>query len=297
MDKIHFSGVMPALLTPIREDGTVNRGVARSLTEWLLGQGAMGFYVCGSTGEGPLMTVNARKEMLETVIETVNHRVPVIAHIGSINTAEGVELTKHATAAGADGVSSVPPNFYFTYGEEEIKDYYRRLAENTSLPFILYAVPQMANVDINGIVEDLLKVPNIVGLKDTRGKYYEMWKLRQLNGGNINIINGPDEMLICGLTMGADGGIGSTYNIMIKWYAELYRQFKAGNFAAAREMQNRINKVIKVLLAHNCLRALKSYLGAYGFDLGQCMFPRQAVGAEEAQQIKREIDALFTMEL
>lgn len=291
--KYRFKGVMPALLTPYDADGCVNKETVRRLVSWQLERGAMGFYVCGSTGEGPVISASVRKAMLEEVLGTVQGRVPVIAHVGSINCDEGIELARHAEAAGANGVSSVPPNFYFEYKEQEIVDYYTRLAESTSLPFILYAVPRMANIDINSMLADLLKVPNIVGLKDTRAQYFNMWKLRQLNGGDINIINGPDEMLICGLTMGADGGIGSTYNIMPDWFANLYNQFVAGNFAAAQEQQNKINKVIEILLRWGCLRSLKTYLTAKGFPMGPTVFPQRQLTCEEASLMIAEIDAVL----
>ncbi len=292
MAKHRFTGTMSALPTPFDASGKLLKKTVRELVEWEIQQGTYGFYVCGSTGEGPVLPASVRKEMLEEVLDTVKGRVPVIAHTGSIDCAAGVDLTKHATAAGANGISSVPPNFYFTYNETEIVEYYKRMAGSTNLPFILYAVPYMANLDINGMMAKLLSVENICGLKDTRANYYAMWQLRQLNNGDINIINGPDEMLICGLTMGADGGIGSTYNVMTDWYANLFKKFTAGDFEGARQQQYRINKVIQVLLKYGCLPAIKAYLTAKGFDMGVPAFPKPAIDADTAAKLVKEIDAL-----
>ncbi len=297
MSKKRFSGVMPALLTPLRPDGSVNRQSVTDLIEWQLAHGADGFYVCGSTGEGPVLPSAVRMDMLETAIAAVHGRAPVIAHVGAIDSAEAMSLARHASQAGADGISSVPPNFYFDYQADEIIDYYERLAGQSDLPLLLYAVPRLAYLDINGIVSRLLAVPNIVGLKDTRAQYYNLWKLSQLNGGDINIINGPDEMLICGLMMGADGGIGSTYNIMMPWYADLYRRFRQGDLDGARQCQTRINRVIDILLKWGCLRALKAYLTLNGFDMGHTAYPQRQLTPDEAKALKAEIDPLFSMEL
>ena len=235
MSKVRFEGVMAALPTPLTDNGEIKVATVKKLVDHSLDEGLHGFYVTGATGEGVALSAKKREIMVNAVIEANAGRGKVIVHIGAIDPYEAMALTRQATAVGADGVSAMPPNYMFEYDADEIVDYYTRLAGETNLPLLLYATPKTVALDINGIIERLLAVPNIVGAKDTRANYYKMWQLKQLNGGDVNVINGPDQMLICGLTMGADGGIGGTYSVMPRWFAELYKSFRSGKIDEAEE--------------------------------------------------------------
>ena len=293
MNKRIFKGTMPALLTPLDSNSKVITATVKPLIDWEISKGAAGFYVCGSTGEGPILSGQQRRIMMEAAVEAVNGRVPVIAHVGAIDSNEAFDLARHAEDTGATAISSVAPNFYFKYSYSEVIEYYKRLAGCTRLPLILYAVPMMAGVEINKMMEELLRIDNVIGIKDTRANYYQMWQLRQLNNGNINIINGPDETLLCGLMMGADGGIGSTYNIMADKYARLYSLFTEGKLEEARAMQFQITSIIQVILKYGCFQALKKYLEFQGFNMGTCAFPAASLNKDDALRMKQEIDALM----
>ena len=293
MNKRIFKGTMPALLTPLDSNSKVITATVKPLIDWEISKGAAGFYVCGSTGEGPVLSGQQRRIMMEAAVEAVNGRVPVIAHVGAIDSNEACDLARHAENTGATAISSVAPNFYFQYSYSEVIEYYKRLAGCTHLPLILYAVPMMPGVEINKMMGELLKIDNVIGIKDTRANYYQMWQLRQLNNGNINIINGPDETLLCGLMMGADGGIGSTYNIMADKYAKLYSLFTEGKLEEARVMQFQITSIIQVLLKYGCVQALKKYLEFQGFNMGARAFPAIAINKDDALRMKQEVDALM----
>ena len=232
--KVCFEGVMAALPTPLEDNGEIKVKTVKKLIDHLLDEGLYGFYVTGATGEGACLSAKKREVMVNAAIEANAGRGKVIVHIGSIDPYEAMALTRQATKAGADGVSAVPPNYMFEYDADEICEYYTRLAGETNLPLLMYATQKTVALDVNGIIDRLLAVPNIVGAKDTRANYYKMWQLKQLNGGDVNVINGPDETLICGLMMGADGGIGSTYNVMPRWFSELFKAFRAGKIDEAR---------------------------------------------------------------
>lgn len=289
---------MPALLTPFDRNGRILTDSVAAVVNWQIKNGADGFYVCGHTGEGPILTTAQRREMAEAVIAACDGRAKVIVHTGSINNNEMLELTRHAEQAGADAVSSVPPYFFYEYNLKEIVEYYKCMAACTSLPVLLYATSSLAGLDVNAMLKELLCIDNIIGLKDTRAKFFEMWKLREMYDEEINIINGPDEMLICGLCMGADGGIGSTYNIMIDQYAALYQAFRQHDIELARRYQTRINRVIKTLCDYSCggniIGLLKAYLTASGFDMGYgAAFPAIPVAGDFADRLKNEIDQLL----
>lgn len=283
---------MAALPTPLTNDGEIKVATVKKLVEHSLAEGLHGFYVTGATGEGVSLSAKKRETMVNAVIEANAGRGKVIVHVGAIDPYEAMALTRQATAAGADGVSAMPPNYMFEYDADEIIEYYTRLAGETNLPLLLYATPKTVALDINGIIERLLAVPNIVGAKDTRANYYKMWQLKQLNGGDVNVINGPDQMLICGLTMGADGGIGGTYSTMPRWFADLYKSFRAGKIDEARAIQAKINRGIHVLhaIGHgNGVRGVKTALTLQGFDMGAAVYPASRYSVDEMKQFEKEL--------
>ena len=190
MSKIKFTGIYPALPTPLTANGEVDTDSACRLMCDELAQGVRGFYVAGGTGEGVLLNTAQRKAIAQTAVECCHGRAQVIIHTGSINVDEALELTRHAAEIGADAVSSILPSIYFTCSTDEIVDYYKALAKAADLPLLIYANTSGSGGDILSITSRLLnETDNVIGVKDTRANYYHMWLLKQLNGGDINVIN------------------------------------------------------------------------------------------------------------
>jgi len=289
-NNVIFKGIMPALVTPINDDGTLRKDVARKLVKWLMSQGISGLYICGSTGEGIVLRKETRMELLETVLDTVEGKIPVISHIGAINLDTTVELTRHASKVGAAGVSSIPP-MYYPYTEDNIVDYYKTICDNSTVPMLMYGIANAGTKLSFTVVEKVMKAsPLAIGLKWTYPDYFTLGRIKDINNGNINVINGPDEMLICGLAMGADAGIGTTYNIMPKLYVDLYNKFKEGKIEEARFIQHKVNVVTNVLLNHNCMPATKAILNYMGFEVGNCVRPLKVVDKEETEQMLKEMN-------
>lgn len=268
-----FEGIMPALITPLNDDGkTVNEKTARKFIEFLLDQGADGFYVLGSTGEGLVLDEAERMRMLEIAVDQIKGRKPIICHTASINFEQAVRLSKHAEKVGADAISAIPPIF-FHYRTEDIYKYYKTLAGSTDLPFIMYNHPA-ANGGMNAeTVAKMFEIDNITGVKWTVNNYYELMRLKDITHGEMNIINGPDEMLIAGLAAGADAGIGTTYNVMLPQFLALYNYFKKGNLDKAREMQYKINRVITCVCKHEAISVTKHMCAMLGFNAGEATYP------------------------
>lgn len=293
MKNIVFKGIMPALITPYDSKGKVKKDTVKQLIEMQFKAGVDGFYVCGGTGEGPVISMDTRKEMAQTVIEANAGRGKVIVHVGSFNSNEAIELTKHATKIGADGISSLPPTFYYNYTDDEIFDYYKTIAANTNLPMLLYATAAIKSKNINELLKRMMKIENVVGIKDTRRNYYQMWQAKQINAGDINVINGPDEMLICGLSMGADGGIGSTYNIIPEKFVSLYKKFTAGDITGAQQMQTEINKIVEVLIKHGIngvINSVKCSLSLSGYNVGNAAYPARIYTDQQKAALKADME-------
>ena len=190
-----------------------------------------------------------------------------------------------------DAVSSVPP-FFFHYGEKEIADYYRALADASGLPVLMYASP-LSGVNITwDMVDRLMDIPGMIGLKWTSYDYFTMHRIKSLRGGNINVINGPDECLLCGLTMGADGGIGATYNVMPKLFAEIYCSYQDGDMETARAAQFKANKLIEILLKFGVVCGIKDMLGMIGYDCGEQVYPQKRFTEEERAAFRAALKAI-----
>ena len=290
MNKIQLKGIMPALVTPFDENEKLIKPTVKKLLDFEYARGAHGFYVGGATGEGPVLNKNTRMELCETVMEENKNRGKIILHVGGPNFSDVKELVNHANKTNVDAFSSMAPNAYYGHSDKELVHYYKSIASLTDKPLMVYVTPLMLGNNIEKVFTELLEVDNIIGLKFTLPNYYLLGEIKKINGGNINVINGPDEMLICGLTMGADGGIGSTYNLMPERYVALYDAFNRGDIAKAREIQYGINSIIKVLLTYgnnmNIVQNLKSAFGIMGFDMGVCQYPTLPYNKEETEGLK-----------
>lgn len=295
MEKIKFTGIMPALITPLDKSGNVKKDTVKKLVDHYLAAGVDGFYAVGGTGEGVLLTLEQRKAMAEAAIEATAGRGKVIVHTGAINSLEVLELTKFATAAGADGISSILPSIYSKYNFDETVRFYRDIAKNTDLPILIYANHTGNGMNVNELLAELLKITNICGAKDTRANYYALWQLKQLNNGNVNVINGPDESLLCGLCMGADGGIGATYGVMPELFVGIYRAFKIGNMTVAHELQSRACRIIQVMLkyaAGSVVKPIKEMLRINGIDAGYDIYPADNFSLERSLAMTADLKSV-----
>lgn len=291
MSNIKFKGIMPAMLTPFNSDGSIKKDTVKEVMDYHYSCGVNGFYINGSTGEGPSLSLKTRLEMSETVMECNNSRGVIIEHVGAPCYNDAVELVKHADKIGVDAISSLAPNFYFSFTDDEITDYYKSIASYTDKPLIVYVTSHIKS-DVVSLAERLMAIPNVIGLKYTLPDYFLMRKLCEINNGDINIINGPDEMLICGLIMGAQGGIGSTYNVMPEWFVGLYNAVQNGNWEEARQIQFKINRVISVLLKYSengAIKGVKAAMNLKGFDMGNAVYPSKTYSSAELSALKKEL--------
>lgn len=287
--KTAFQGVFPALVTPLTRDEKLNLSALETLLRYEMNEGADGFYIGGATGEGLLLDIPERKKLCEKSIEYIGAEKTKIVHITDMNFRNTIELAKHAEAAGADAISSIAP-LYFKYSENDIFEYYKAIAESVNIPLIIYYTAA-AGVTISlELFERLFAVDNITGVKWTSSNYYEMIALRE-RFPEANIFNGPDEMLVCGLSGGADGGIGSTYNIMYPLIRRIYDAFRAGDIKGAQEAQKKADKIIRVILKYSVIPVCKLVLEEKGIPVGNASFPMERYTSEQKKKIMAELVA------
>jgi N-acetylneuraminate lyase len=292
-----FSGVFPALLTPFTDQDRVDTGALCELSELLLSHGVNGFYLCGSTGEGLLLTEQERCLVVDTVVRQVRGRAPVVAHVGALATSTSERLARHAREAGADAVASVPP-FYYSVGRSGIEAHYRRIAQAGGLPLYLYNIPSATQVSLDAhLVRELLQDGVVRGIKYTSYDQLGFREIAELCGDDLNLLTGPDEMLLPFLLMGAHGGIGTTYNLVPELLVELYAAWVAGDMQKAQRAQYQIDRLILALRPYGVVPAVKVAMRLRGVDCGHPRAPLVPLTAEQEGALERDLEAIGLLEL
>lgn len=284
-----YKGIFTALLTPFDKNNKVNEKELEKLIKFNVEKGVTGFYVGGSTAEAFLLSTDERKQIMDVVKSTAPDKT-LIAHIGSINELEATELGKHANRLSYDVVSSVAP-FYYKFSFKEIKDYYFRLADASRLPMLVYHFPAFSGVNM-GVREmsEFLSDDRFIGIKYTSNDFFTLEQCKA-NFPDKIVYNGFDEMFMAGLSMGADGGIGSTYNFMADKFVKIQKLFKENKIEEAQQVQKEANRIITILCKLGVMQAEKEVLNQLGFDFGACRPPFRTLDEQEKELIRKEITA------
>lgn len=284
----NFKGIFPALLTPFDKNDNVNTAELKRLVEWHISQGVTGFYVAGSTGEAFLLSEEERRLVYATVKEAAGDRATLIAHVGAVSTKQAVEYAKYVESIGYDAVSAVAP-FYYKFSNAQVIEHYTAIADSVKIPLIIYNIPAFSGVDLSlDEVSGLLNHENILGIKYTSNDYFKMQQIRARFPEKI-IYNGFDEMMICGLAMGADGGIGSTYNFMADKFIKIQQLWQSGDVKGAQAVQEEANKIIAALIKVGVMAGEKAVLTLLGYDFGVCRKPFDSFSDEQIEYLKETV--------
>jgi dihydrodipicolinate synthase/N-acetylneuraminate lyase len=268
-------GVCPANVTAQGADGKVDLKQTKSVVEFLYSKGVDGLHVCGTTGEFATLSVNERKAVADTCIEAANDRGTIMVQVGAVATAVSCELAKHATKSGADAISSVPP-FYYPQTKESVLNHYRRIAEASGLPVIIYDNPLTTGFTITvEIAKELVEGGYVHGIKLAR---HDMWSLaRFANLKNGKFIVYPVETFYqAGLaTAPMVGTIGSMGNWIPEAFVGIKRNFEAGNIKRAAEIQRLVCELITVYQGEEiaCTKVLVEYRGISCGDPWEPLLP------------------------
>lgn len=271
---VTLKGVMPALLTPFNDQQQLDTHSLRQLVRFNIAQGVDGLYVGGSTGEAFVQSSVERQEVLEIVAEEAKGKLTLIAHVGTVSTHESQQLARAASRFGYDAVSAVTP-FYYPFSFEEHCDHYRGIIDSAEgLPMVVYNIPALSGVKLSlDQINTLVTLPGVGALKQTSGDLFQMEQIRRAHP-DLVLYNGYDEIFASGLLAGADGGIGSTYNIMGWRYQGIVKALKEGDIATAQALQTKCNEVIDLLIKVGVFRGLKTVLHYMGvIDVPLCRKP------------------------
>ena len=282
-----LKGIIPALITAYDAAGNIFADETAKLVDHLILKGVSGFYIGGTTGEGLLQSVAERKFVIETVLQQVSSRVPVIAHVGAMDTKTSIELAKHAAVHGATAISAVAP-FYYKHSSEQIRQHYLEIVESSGVPLVIYHIPVLSGVN-TGIefYQELSNEPGIIGIKFTSRDSFELQQLKAQCRNDFIVFNGADEICLSGLLMGATGAIGSTYNIMPQEFIKIYDLVNRGEIEEAKNIQYKVNALIYEILKYDFIAFEREVLQLQGFNIGNPRKPIQQLSVEQKSEIKR----------
>jgi N-acetylneuraminate lyase len=259
------------MITPFDEDGDVDVSALEKLITRLIGQGASGLYINGSTGEGPLMTPDERRLVAERTLAIVAGQIPVIVHVGGGRPADDIELARHAGGIGVAGISSVPP-IYYPYPPESVFEHFRCIAAAAAVPFYGYHLTgQSARpLSMTQYVECLMEIPTAAGIKYTGQNPVDIALLKQLSEGKLMVFSGADECYLGNLAQGAEAAIGSFYNIFLPEWQAIDDLATSGKWAEARHRMG---------VAAHAVMAIRDF----GVDLAKYLLAKQGLNVGAAR--------------
>ncbi|HBA50724.1 MAG TPA: N-acetylneuraminate lyase [Lachnospiraceae bacterium] len=243
-----YQGIIPAFYACYDKDGKVSEQRTRALARHFVRKGVKGLYVCGSSGECIYLKVKERKKILEAVMDEVGGELTVIAHVACNNTEDSRKLAAHAESLGVDAIAAIPP-IYFHLPDHAVAQYWNDISDAApNTDFIIYNIPQLAGTKLTvPLYLRMLENKRVIGVKNSSESAQDIQLFKDAGGEGHIVMNGPDEQLVSGLAIGADGGIGGTYGVMPELYLAIFDAVKKGDIARAQEIQNDACRIIYAL--------------------------------------------------
>jgi len=241
-----FSGSLTALVTPFK-DGAVDKTAFENFVDWQINEGTNGLVACGTTGEGSTLGTSEHIDVIKMSVDIAAERVPVIAGIGSNNTASAVYMAREAQKIGADAVLAVAP-YYNKPSQEGLLQHFQVIAQAIDIKIILYNIPGRSIVDIDmDTMERLAQIPNIVGLKDATSDIARVTEYKERCGENFIQLSGDDPTSMAHWVHGGQGCISVASNVAPAQCAALHQACARGDFETARAIHETLDRLFKDL--------------------------------------------------
>lgn len=286
-----------AMVTPLDRRGDVDLGATADLVCYLVDQGVRGLLIGGTTGEGPLLSIEERQRLTEQVVQVARGRLCVVVQTGCMTTSDAVSLTHHAATAGADATAAITPYFYLL-SEKEIVAHYLALARaEPDLPMFLYCFPAAARNDIAPQVYARLRgeTANILGLKYSGGDFVRLEEYLAAGGPSGLVYVGEDRFLLAALMVGACGPASGAAAIHPKPYLALLRAYLAGQIDEAQRHQHTIGQ-LAALVGYGRVALIKAAMELRGLRVGSVRAPLKPATPAERARLAATLQALGLIE-
>jgi 4-hydroxy-tetrahydrodipicolinate synthase len=284
---MRIRGIIPPVATPMKANEDLDLPRLQWFLDYLIGGGVHGVFVLGTNSEFYALDEKEKQEVIATAVAHVNKRVPVYAGTGAETTREAVRLTKMAEREGADGVSVITP-YFISPSQQEIYDHYRRIAEHTALPVILYNNPSTCGglkIDVDTVAR-LAEIPNILAVKDSSGDLQNTNEYIRVVPDRFAVLQGRDTLIYPALMFGARGAVPATGNIAPALLVEIFESFERGDYEAARAAQLRLNPLRLALGLGTAPGGVKAALALMGMSLGPSRSPVAPLPPDKQQKMR-----------
>lgn len=268
-----FQGIIPPMITPLNSDFSLDVAHTEKLIEHLIEGGVYGIFILGTTGEFAGLSSDVKSDLIRLTCRQVNRRVPILVGVTDCSFVESLDLAAIAKDSGAAALVAAAP-FYMNIGQEELIQYYEKLADSVKLPLFLYDMPSHTKINIEvPTAVNLSAHSNIIGIKDSSGNPENFRALCEAfqNQPNFKIFVGPEEILAETLEMGGHGGVTGGANLFPKLYVELYQAFQKKEIEVVKALQETILFLSKSLYQNGTYQSsyLKGLKAAMAFE-GLC---------------------------
>ena len=289
-----LQGVIAVVLTPFDKEENIDYSALERLIEFMLSKGVHGLFPCGSFSLGPLMSSEERKKVLECTVKVNRNRVPIIAHIGAINTQTAVELARHAQSLEVDAIASIPP-FYIPTDEEAVYAHFKDIIEAVDIPVYAYNNLWTERIISTGLLKRLIKL-GYQGMKDAGEDIQLHFDYLRSVPSSFNLLMGTETLAIPALSMGVKGFTSGTVNAFPEINVELYRLFTEGKLEQAAKLQLKISKLIDILSIGPVISTMYACVNLRGINFGQPRRPLRSLSLELQDSIKNKIIHLGLLE-
>lgn len=284
-----FTGCGVAIVTPFR-GGEVDYTAFRQLINWQIESGTDAIVVCGTTGEAATLTASERRKVIETCVEQVNRRVPVIAGSGSNNTAHALELSKEAESIGADGLLVVTP-YYNKATQKGLIRHFLAVADAVETPVIVYNVPSRTGVKCTADTYAILaEHPNINGAKEASGDFALIVDTVNLCPADFTVWSGNDEETAAITLFGGKGVISVAANIIPREMHALCELCFDNDFAAAGDLQRKLSELLRALFCEINPIPVKAAMEELGLCAGELRLPLCDISPENRKRVKSAME-------
>jgi 4-hydroxy-tetrahydrodipicolinate synthase len=288
MSKLVLNGIFVPHVTPFTREGMLDLKALRRCARFWLENGVSGLVPCGSNGEAPYLSREERKKVIETVVDEVNGKIPVIAGTGSMSTKETVMFTKDAEDLGVDAALVVTP-FYFKPTNREMYEHYRTIVQTVDIPIVVYNVPKFTGYSLEPAFIHQLVSENkeIIGLKDSSGNVGSITEIIRLVDDKISVLAGTADVALPTFLLGGKGAVVAVANVFPKLCSQLYETFQKGKYEEAKTLQKRISFANEVLVKkYNQLSAIKEALRLQGLPGGYARKPAMPLDDEGKKAVR-----------
>lgn len=294
MKHLEIKGIIPPVVTPMNADESVNIPELRNQVERQIAGGVHGIFPFGTNGEGYILSLKEKEEILEATIDQVKGRIPVYAGSGCISTKDTVYMSKRAEELGADALSIITPSFAVA-SQKELYDHYVEVAKHVNIPIVLYNIPaRTGNKLLPETVAKLAKdVDVIMGAKDSSGDRDNLLAYIQQTqdiGKDFSVLAGNDGNIFFCLQNGGKGGIAGRANLWPQTVASIYDYYVAGEIEKAEEAQNAIAKLQRVFKFGNPNTIIKKAVNLLGYPVGDCRKPFNYLCDEGIEELKAVLE-------